>query len=216
MPRKATDLIGRRFGMLTVIQRASPKPYTQEAIWLCKCDCGNTTEVTSGSLKRGDTKSCGCNKGKFVSDARKTHGLSHDRIYGLWKNMIDRCNNPKSISYPLYGGKGVTVCDEWMSFQNFSQWAFANGYADTLTIDRIDWNGNYNPQNCRWVNWQTQQNNRCNNHILTVNGETDTLSNMARKYEIPWWVVSSRLRNGWDEERAVLTPKRYYPCRKSV
>ena len=212
---KATNLTGIRFGMLVAVQRASPKPYTGEAIWLCKCDCGNEVEVTSGSLKRGDTKSCGCNKAKLVANARTTHGLSKSRLYGIWKDMKDRCERPSAVNYALYGGKGISVCEEWYDFSKFAKWSFEHGYSDNLTIDRIDGEKGYCPDNCRWVSWSEQQNNRRNNHMITVRGETDTLTRMAEKHNIPWWVVSSRIRNGWDEERAVLTPKRYYPCRNS-
>jgi hypothetical protein len=201
--------------MLVAVKRADPKPYTKEAVWLCKCDCGNTVDVVAGSLRKGYTKSCGCSKGKFLSDARKIHGLSKSRIYGLWKDMKDRCENKSSISYPLYGAKGISVCEEWHDFSKFAKWSFEHGYSDDLTIDRIDGETGYCPDNCRWVSWSEQQNNRCNNHIITVRGESNTLTRMAEKYNIPLWVVSSRIRNGWDEERAVLTPKRYYPCRKS-
>lgn len=202
--------------MLVAIKRAPPKPYTGEAVWLCKCDCGGVVEVTSGSLKNGYTKSCGCNKGKYVSEARSSHRFPHPRLRTIWRDMIDRCENSKSISYPLYGGKGISVCEEWKDLNTFVAWSLMNGYDDSLTLDRIDGTGNYCPSNCRWASWQEQQNNRCNNHIIIVNGEADTLTNMARKYDIPWWVVSSRIRNGWEEEKAVLTPKRYYPCKKSV
>lgn len=213
MPRKASDLLGKRFGMLTVLGRAAPKPYTLEAIWLCRCDCGNTTSVAGGSLKRGDTKSCGCSKGRFVSEALKSSDPNRNRLRSIWRGMIERCENTKSTSYSLYGARGIGVCDEWKSFDSFMAWALSNGYADGLTLDRINGNDGYSPDNCRWVTWQVQQNNRCNNHIISIDGESDTLTNWARRFNIPWWVVSSRIRNGWDEERAVKTPKRYYPCR---
>ena len=165
---KANNLIGQRFGKLTVIGRAE-NSNTGKTRWLCKCDCGNMKKnsVDSHSLKTGKVKSCGCLYRESNNKNARIHGLTKSRLHLIWSGMKARCNNPKANGYMQYGGKGVTVCDEWThDFKTFYDWATANGYADNLTIDRIDVNGNYEPSNCRWVSWKVQENNRSNNRIV--------------------------------------------------
>lgn len=210
------DLTGQRFGSLVVVGRGTPRPYYKGAVWVCQCDCGNTKEVLGASLRKGETKSCGCNKNKLVSEARSARKYPYPRLRTIWHNMIDRCENPRAISYPLYGAKGVSVCDEWKSLESFVTWALSNGYTDELTIDRADGTKGYSPDNCRWVSKIEQQNNRRNNHLLTVNGKTDTIANWARYSGISHSTISARIRIGWSDERAVLTPKGEYRCRNSV
>lgn len=214
MPRKATDLTGRRFGMLTVIQRASPKPYTKESVWLCQCDCGNIKEITKGALVRGDTISCGCFRRKRMAEIQSQKRYPYKRLKNIWHGMIDRCENPKAKSYPIYGAKGITVCDEWKNLDVFVQWALSSGYSEELTIDRIDGDKGYSSQNCRWADTITQQNNKSNNHLLTVNGRTDTIANWSRVSGLSHNLISERKRCGWSDEQAVLTPRRSYKCRK--
>ena len=154
------DLKGRRFGRLTVISR---KENTKNNIsqWECQCDCGKTTIVRSDHLIHGDTKSCGC----YEIEAREKganlhHGGKHTRLYNIWCGMRKRCNNPNCQAFENYGGRGITVCNAWSSFPCFRDWALSHGYNDTLSIDRINNDGNYEPGNCRWVNAKTQANNR--------------------------------------------------------
>lgn len=161
--RKINDLSGQRFGRLTVIELAKERK-NGRIMWICQCECGNYTEVRGTNLSCGHIKSCGCLKKEYTS-SRSTHKQSQSRLYGVWHGMINRCYNPKTINYKDYGGRGITVCEEWRSsFQSFSDWAYSNGYdknapRNQCTLDRINPNGDYCPENCRWATWDMQMNN---------------------------------------------------------
>ena len=136
--------------------------------WLCICECGNLTEVELNHLTRNNSKSCGC--------FRIKHDKSNIRLYNIWGNIKQRCYNKNNHGYKNYGGRGVAVCSEWLEdFQAFYDWSMVNGYADNLTIDRIDVNGNYEPSNCRWVDRKQQSRNRRNIKLITYKGETRPL-----------------------------------------
>lgn len=149
------NLIGQRFGRLTVVDFCEVKAH--KARWKCVCDCGLVVIATTGNLKSGNTKSCGCIRRETAAAQGKaniTHGNSHSnrtRLYTIWCGMRQRCNNEHREAYALYGGKGVKVCEEWNDFRVFREWALTHGYNDTLSIDRINHNGNYCPDNCRWI-----------------------------------------------------------------
>ena len=168
---KLVDLTGQKFGRLTVIERAGKTAHGEHAKWLCRCECGNVITAASNNLRSGNTTSCGCFQSEIASKmgmANKTHGKSRTRLHKVWAGMIARCYDPGKPYYKHYGGRGITVCDEWRNdFQAFHDWAMANGYDPNApfgkcTIDRIDVDGNYCPENCRWVSMKVQSSNRRN------------------------------------------------------
>ena len=170
---------GQRCGSLTAIEdkgMSTNQNGYKYHYWLCVCDCGNTVLAKVPMLNNGRTNNCGCMTSSKISKAGTKHGLSNTRLNGIWRKMKDRCNNPKCPSYKNYGGRGINVCDEWQSFEPFYEWAINNGYRDDLTIDRVDVNGNYEPQNCRWADYKTQANNTRRNVYLSYQGETKTLA----------------------------------------
>lgn len=173
------DLAGKKFHMLTVVQYYGISDRKQ-IYWKCICDCGNVTFVKTADLNYGVVKSCGC-LGKTVGHNNYKYGCKENRLYHIWRGMKARCFNPNNRSYNHYGGRGITICDEWKNhFDVFEAWAINNGYSDELTIDRINVNGNYEPSNCRWATMLEQNNNKRNNVYLTENGETKTLTEWCR------------------------------------
>lgn len=201
------EMVGRRFGRLTVMERADDLEPGRPR-WLCRCDCGNEKVVRGISLRKGDTKSCGCLSRENALNkaaAHITHGQSKTRLYRIWFNMRKRCSNPSHPDYHRYGARGIQVCDEWNnSFEPFYEWSMANGYQDDLTIDRIDNNSNYSPDNCRWVNTEVQNNNTRRNHYVTFGGETLTIQQWSAKQGINKNTLHARLvKYGWSVERAL-------------
>lgn len=208
------DLTGQRFGRLVVVGKAE-KPQgnkSRKTFWLCQCDCGNQKVVASDKLRNGDTKSCGCLKIELAKlriaqykSGRTTHGLSSHRLYNIYSKMKNRCYKADDPKYYRYGARGITICEEWLSsFRAFYDWAMANGYEDGLSIDRINNDGNYSPENCRWATNTEQQNNKSTNRLVSYNGELMTIADAARAANIPmptlWW----RMKNGWNEDKLFI------------
>ena len=208
---KFIDITGKKFGRLTVVVRGedyiSPKGY-RGINWVCVCECGKTVIVRGCNLKSGASRSCGC----IVEEKpnHTTHGLSNKRLYSIWKGIKDRCNNPNNSSYDDYGGRGISVCADWNDcFMSFYQWSIEHGYTDGLSINRIDNNGSYCPDNCEWADSITQANNTRRNHYVTYNGKTQSISHWEREYDIPYNRLKDRLKNGWDIQRALTTSKQH-------
>lgn len=204
------EIIGKKFGLLTPIERVGRMDSNHQG-WLCACDCGNTKIVAGSSLLSGKNISCGCRRYKGGGDYLRTHGLSHHPIYTAWRDMIRRCTIPSCRNYKYYGAKGITVCDEWMNdFVVFYNWSLANGWRKGLSIDRFpDKKGNYFPSNCRWATRPEQDNNKTDNHLLTIDGVTDTVSNFSRMSGIATRTIFSRLDRGWNPKEAVFSPTRF-------
>ncbi len=210
---KKLDLLNQRFGRLVVV--APSKSKNNETMWECKCDCGNIKIVSTSNLKAGRIKSCGCFKSDKLIKRNTTHSQRHTFLYEVWKSLRQRCNNPKHASYYNYGGRGITICEEWnKSFQSFYDWAYANGYSlehqkdevKKLTIDRIDVNGNYEPNNCRWVDRKTQARNTRITKFITFKGQTKPIVEWCEIYGIKRNSFDIRIKCGWSIEEALTTP----------
>ncbi|MFI8712012.1 hypothetical protein [Brevibacillus brevis] len=197
------QLTGQRFGKLTVMNRAEQNSKSGNAMWVCKCDCGNLSTVIGSHLRSGKTSSCGCNR---ISE--RSMGHSKDRLYRTWLGMHNRCYNPDHDRFEWYGDKGISICDEWHVFMAFRNWALANGYTDDLTIDRINVDGNYCPENCQWVDMRTQANNRSNNRILQYRDKRYTATELAEVHGLSPHTVFNRLKLGWTVDQIVNTPQR--------
>ena len=203
---KCIDLTGRKFGKLTVIERAE-NSRNGKSRWLCKCECGNEKTTSGETLRSGKTSSCGCRYFESNKGRNKTHGQTKTRLHRIWCGMKRRCNSPTAHGFEWYGGRGITVCEEWKnSFEAFRDWALSNGYADNLTLDRIDTNGNYYPDNCRWATYKAQENNRANNRKVIYKGKEYTLSKLAEKLNISSATLAWRLNHGWNENELSITP----------
>lgn len=200
---KFVDLSGEKFGMLTVVSRHSTAK-NGDALWLCKCECGGETITRRNALKNGQSKSCGCLKISLLKQS-KTHGLSRDPIYRVWSSMIQRCNNPKSTHFSSYGGRGITVCDRWLDFGNFIN-DMGNRPSKDYSIDRIDNNSGYRPDNCRWSLREDQMANMRSNRFISSDDRFVPIFKASKAKGIPSYIVRNRLRANWGEAEALDTP----------
>lgn len=168
------DLTGQKFGRLTVIERAE-NGKNGSTRWLCRCECGNEKIIEGGHLRSHKIKSCGCLLTDVLIKRNYTHGMTNTRLFHIWQGIKNRCYNKNFEHYKHYGERGITICKEWKNdFVKFYDWSMNNSYNDTLTIDRIDVNGDYEPSNCRWVKQAEQSRNRRDTVYITYNGETHT------------------------------------------
>jgi hypothetical protein len=199
------NLVGKRFGRLKVIG-FSHKDKRGKPYWICQCDCGNTTVSRADSLKSGKANSCGCLSAERIVRANTVHGRcsngkkNGDATYRSWHSMKQRCCDPNADQYPLYGKRGIKVCNRWLhSFENFV--ADMGERPVGTTIDRIDSNGNYEPGNCRWATAEEQNNNTRSNHFILFRGKTKTLAQWSHEVGISESTVSSRIGRGWKNDR---------------
>lgn len=197
------DMTGLTFGRLTVIGRSENDEFGR-ARWNCACSCGSSTVVSSGNLRNLHTQSCGCLHREIAKAVNTKHKMIHTKEYSVWSNMKDRCTNPKNKRSSTYFGM---LCPEWMSFERFLS---DMGCAPTLlhSIDRKDNEKGYSKDNCRWATPQEQQNNRTNNHRLTLNGEKLTIAEWSIRTGFSHKVISARMHRGWSEHNALTTPLR--------
>lgn len=212
------DLTGQKFGRLEVIAFVGMNKH-HRSMWKCKCDCGDERVVSGNCLTQGNTKSCGClndevRHGKGVVPNRSTHGMCGTRLYGIWKSMRNRCNNPNNPFFHRYGKKGIKVCDEWNDFNVFLEWATMSGYSNVMTIERIDNNKNYCPDNCMWIENELQAKNKSGNRLITIDGETHILSDWCRIKGIQYQYIWRHEKNG-ESAIDILTGKLPYHKRKS-
>lgn len=196
---KITDLVGQRFERLTVVSLAEMR--NGRPRWACRCDCGAEVVVAGNHLKSGATRSCGCLQRELAAQRATTHGKSRTRTYRIWDLMHSRCTNPKNLRFKQYGGRGITVCESWRTFEGFL--ADMGECPDGCSIDRIDPNGNYEPGNCRWATEAVQQNNRTSNRMIEFNGRTQSLADWAREIGIKPATLRHRIESGWSIEDAM-------------
>lgn len=203
---KYRDLTGQKFGRLLVIGNRQFK--NSRVTWDCICDCGTFRTVRDESLINGITVSCGCYQKERSRQAITTHGKSKTRLFSIWQNVKRRCYNPNFKHFHYYGGRGISMCDEWRNdFNSFYKWSTSNGYDSHLTLDRINSNGNYEPNNCRWLTRKEQSNNTRRNHVFTINNESKTIAQWCELYNVPYERVRQRVMNyDWNILDALTTP----------
>lgn len=212
---RVVDITGTRFGRLVALKRVGSDGHS--ALWLCKCDCGNTKIVTLPHLRQGLTRSCGClfkdttpercAKSNIGARMRK-HGDFGTRLYRIWAAMKRRCMNPHSRYFSNYGGRGIKVCLQWMEYEPFKKWALSNGYAQGLSIDRINVDGDYTSENCRWADPKTQQNNRRNNVKFSYKGRIYTVEDVSSLTGLKERTIRGRYERGWSTAQIIETPKK--------
>lgn len=206
------DLIGKRFGRLTVLSY-SHKDKRHRLFWLCICDCGNKTTPRGDLLKSGGTKSCGCFNRELIKERaaqRRLGGrVKDERLYGIWSGIKQRCFDVGCTEYHRYGARGINVCDDWKNdYQKFKEWALENGYSSKLSIDRIDVNGNYTPENCKWSTPKEQANNRRNSIRVTYKNKTRTLAEWSEVLNMNYSCLYGRIKGGWEIELAFTKPSK--------
>ncbi len=215
---KFIDLTGHRYGRFTVVELVEPHITPKGKIrtqWKCLCDCGAERIVATCNLRNGTSRSCGCLSRELARKRLTKHGLAGTKIYYVWQKMCQGCFSPNSREYKYYGARGITVCDEWCNnFQAFYDWAIESGYKEEIspnginkwTIERIDNDGNFEPDNCCWATMEAQANNKQTNHLVTFQGKTQTISRIAKQQNINPQLIYDRLKKDWEPEKAITTP----------
>lgn len=206
---KVRDLTGQRFGRLIALSyeiKISNSGH-RNAYWTCQCDCGNKKVIPSSSLVSGCSNSCGCFRKEFIGDTHRKHGMSDTRLYHIFGGMVARCYNPNNKDFKNYGGRGITICPEWLNDKTlFFDWAIENGYTEKLSIDRKENSRGYAPDNCRWTTNTEQARNTRQNVFIKIGTETKTLVEWANKFNIDPSTVWHRIKAGWKRVDAVTKP----------
>lgn len=212
--QRLIDLSGQTFGRWIAIHQDGNNS-RGGALWHCRCKCGTVRTVLGQDLRSGKSTSCGCAKAETAGLLRRTHGASGSRLYNIWKGMRARCNNPNNPRYDNYGGRGITICDDWNRFQLFAAWAASVGYRDGLSIERMDVNGNYEPDNCMWAGAAVQSANR---RFVKKAPDGELWWHKARRNGITRPAYQWRLDQGWPLKLAVTWPlgKRRKPRRRNA
>ena len=218
MPRKIneSDYIGQKYNKLT-IQYFDGKDKFGNRVIHCLCDCGNEKNMLLRDVRKGTSKSCGCLQKEVAKEQHMSHGFSRTRLYKLWHGMKQRCFNPKDPAYDIYGGKGITVCGEWKDdFLAFREWALSHGYKDGLTIERVDNDKGYGPDNCTWIPWNDQAKHTSRVRQIVLFGETKSFSDWLKddRVSISDEGYYRRIKRGLSVEDALLTPSRNKKGRK--
>lgn len=219
MRGKKTDLTNREFNRLKVIEYVGNNS-RGDSLWKCQCRCGNLTEVTAYRLTSGTTKSCGCLQKEKLAKRNFKHGGTYTRLYQIWHDMKERTENSNNKRWERYGGRGIKICKAWQDFKEFEKWALTNGYNDKLTIERIDNDKGYEPENCKWETVRKQNRNKSNNVIIEHKGERKTVADWAIEKGMTYDCLRYRLKRGWSIEKALETPikggneKGYTPKRR--
>jgi len=199
------DFTGLRGGMLVAEARTNRKTQNRNWIWKFRCDCGESTETRVADVKNGHTTSCGCHHRETMRELKTTHGMEGTRVYRVWAGMKSRCLNKLSPHYKNYGGRGITICNNWLEFCGFYEWAKMSGYKEDLTIERIDVNGNYNSLNCEWIPLSEQNKNKRNTRVFEVGGEFYTSKELAKASGVSKSVLENRRFRG----QPILTRAEY-------
>lgn len=205
------DMIGKKFGRLLVIGLSKERGSRGQLKYICKCDCGQIKHILGESLRSSKCQSCGCLNREITSAKMKTHGGSSSRLYHVWQGIKNRCLNPNSPEYYNYGGRGITICDEWLDFDNFRVFMLSIGYNSKAakgaqTIERIDVNKGYFPDNCTLIPLKQQPLNMTSNRKIRANNQTKLLTEWARELEVSETTIINRIKRGWSPEKAVTTP----------
>jgi len=211
MGRKALDLTGKQFSDWSVLHRT--ENIGAQAAYLCRCKCGVERSVRSSQLAKGHSTGCGCARANRLGDRVRKHGKSKHPLYGTWRSMRERCRSPNHFAYHRYGGRGIKVCERWNDFD-----AFLGDVEPTwrpgLTLDRIDNDGDYTPENVRWRTPKEQSANKAFNRRITFRGETLTLAQWAERLGMTGPSLAKRFKKGWPIERALTQPPRRWPSEK--
>jgi len=200
---KKVEPVKQTFGRLTILEKIREG---KRSYYDCVCACGNSKRIRADSVVSGVVKSCGCLKDETTKKTHTKHGSSGDRLYHIWKNMKARCYNKNHTSFDRYGGRGIVICEDWLAdYMNFKEWSLANGYTDHLSIDRENYDGNYTPTNCRWVDQKTQMNNTSRNRNIEYLGRTQSLMEWCRELDYNYNTTYAMLSRGDKTIKEIFT-----------